>query len=182
MEFTIVQCNESLARVAVSGRLDVMRAAALEVELNRLSARRLPVVMDLSGVEFIASLAIGQITVFIRGLAKEQEFLDNVTDSARIGDPEPLVKNLVVTDIVTASTGQGAVLACEGPQNSSTATILECVKPVSGNGAVDASGFNPHAGLAAERSHPVATAAVVGGFTMMGGLVGIGRRPRRARR
>lgn len=119
---------------------------------------------------------------FIRGLAKEQEFLDNVTDSARIGDPEPLVKNLVVTDIVTASTGQGAVLACEGPQNSSTATILECVKPVSGNGAVDASGFNPHAGLAAERSHPVATAAVVGGFTMMGGLVGIGRRPRRARR
>lgn len=70
MEFTIVECNESLARVAVSGRLDVMRAAALEVELNRLSARRLPVVMDLSGVEFIASLAIGQVTVFIRGLAK----------------------------------------------------------------------------------------------------------------
>lgn len=69
MEFSTSECTDSLARVAIAGRLDVVRAAALEVELNRLSARRVPVVMDLSGVEFLASLVIGQFAVFIRGLA-----------------------------------------------------------------------------------------------------------------
>ena len=119
---------------------------------------------------------------FVRGLAKEQEFLDNITASARITDPEALIKNLVVTDVVSASTGEGAVLGCKGPQNVAGATILSCVEPVSGNGAVDAAGFNPHAGLAVERSHPFATASVVGGFTMLGGLVGFRRRPRRVSR
>ncbi|MEO5725265.1 MAG: hypothetical protein ABIQ39_03665, partial [Ilumatobacteraceae bacterium] len=77
---------------------------------------------------------------FITGLAKAQRGLDNVTASARIDDPQALIDNLVTTDVVSAKSGDGPVLACKGPQNKNGATILDCVKPVSGAGAVDLSG------------------------------------------
>jgi anti-anti-sigma factor len=70
MEFDIVESNDRLIHVAVRGRLDVARTATLEIELNRLSARRLSVIMDLGGVDFIASLVIGQIVAFSRGLSR----------------------------------------------------------------------------------------------------------------
>lgn len=70
MEFDIIESSDKLTLVALRGRLDVVRAAALEIELNRLSARRLSVIMDLGGVDFIASLVIGQIVTFARGLVR----------------------------------------------------------------------------------------------------------------
>ena len=70
MEFETIESNDQLTVVALRGRLDVARATALEIELNRLSARRLSVIMDLGGVDFIASLVIGQIVAFARGLAR----------------------------------------------------------------------------------------------------------------
>ncbi len=72
---------------------------------------------------------------FITGLAAEQQQLTNVPKSALI-DPNQLLHNLVITDVVSAKIGQQPQLACEGPQNDPSATILTCVKPVSGDGAV----------------------------------------------
>ena len=115
---------------------------------------------------------------FIRGLAAEHKNLTNLTASARIDDPERLVNNLVVTDMVTAVSGQGRVLACEGPQNRAGATILSCLDDVSGDGAVDLSASDPHAGLAVGSTRPWASASVVGGFTMLGGAVALRRRRR----
>jgi hypothetical protein len=112
---------------------------------------------------------------FIRGLAAEQEDLDNVPDSARIDDPDDLVDNLVVTDIVTAESGEGPVLECEGPQNEPGATILSCIDDVEGDGAVD---VESAAALDVEMAEPAATAAIVGGMTMLGAAV---VRPRRRR-
>jgi hypothetical protein len=110
---------------------------------------------------------------FIRSLAEEQERLDNITPSARLDDPDALIENLVVTDIVTAVSGKGVELACEGPQNEPGATILECLEDVEGDGAVEieSASAGPR-----EMSQPVATAAIVAGMTVFGGLAGRRRR------
>ena len=63
---------------------------------------------------------------FIRDLAERQEGID-MPDSARIEDPDELIGNLIVTDVVTAASGQGAQLACPGPQNDPSASILDCL-------------------------------------------------------
>lgn len=113
---------------------------------------------------------------FIRSLANEQESLDNVTPSARINDPQELVDNLVVTDIVTAVNGDGEVLACEGPQNRDGATILSCIEPVSGDGALRlASVGSPH-----RRSAPTLPAAIIVGLFAMAGAVVVRPRVRRS--
>ena len=114
---------------------------------------------------------------FIRALAKAQRGLDNVTDSARIDDPTALTDNLTITDVVTAESGDGAVLACDGPQNDRDATILSCVRPVSGLGAVEL-GAGPTTGghTGGPFVAPWLTAGVVGGFTVVGALVAVRRR------
>jgi hypothetical protein len=106
---------------------------------------------------------------FIRSLAREQRRLDNVTPSARIDDPEALVANLAITPFVTARTGDGEVLACEGPQNDEGATILDCLENQRGLAAVDLD-----AAAAASHSPPAApsplTASIVGLFAVAGVL------------
>ena len=74
---------------------------------------------------------------FVRALAKAQDGLRNVTPSARLDDPQALIDNLVITDVVTAESGDGPQLACPGPQNEDGATILSCVQRLSGVHAVD---------------------------------------------
>ncbi len=112
---------------------------------------------------------------FIRSLADEQKSLDNITPSARINDPQELVKNLVVTDVVTAVNGDGEVLACEGPQNREGATIVSCIKPVSGDGAVQLTSVSsPHG-----RSAPTLPAAIIVGLFAMAGAIVV--RPRMLR-
>jgi hypothetical protein len=114
---------------------------------------------------------------FIRGLAEEQKTLTNITPSARLDDPDKLIENLVVTDVVTATSGNGEVLACPGPQNQVGATVLSCIKPVSGDGAVQVAAAPAPA---SRTTPPLLAAIVVGGFTMCGALVADRtRRPRR---
>lgn len=106
------------------------------------SAIEIPYEFDTSGLKEGAKIKVS-VTMhfrhlppeFITGLAAEQQQLTNVPKSAQI-DPEQLLHNEVITDVVTATSGQKAQLACEGPQNDPAATILSCVKPVSGQGAV----------------------------------------------
>jgi hypothetical protein len=121
---------------------------------------------------------------FIRSLAAEQRDLTNITPSARLDDPDSLIENLVVTDIVTAESGEGEVLACPGPQNEVGATILSCLTEQTGDGAVVLSAAPGH-GTSTRPAHPFAEALVVAAFTMCGALVAargrLGRRSRRGR-
>ena len=120
---------------------------------------------------------------FIRQLAAEQAGLTNITPSARIDDPQALVDNLVITDVVTAETGDGPVLACKGPQNEEGATILSCVQDVSGIGAVNLGSAAPGPGGGpGSFVDPWATAGIVGAFTVAGALFAGRQRPWRRRR
>lgn len=113
---------------------------------------------------------------FVRGLAEEQLLLDNVTESARIDDPDALTRNLTITDVVTAETGAGAIVACEGPQNDPDATILDCLEPVDGAEAVEIALPSDHPPLSQGPTEPAVAAITVGGLTALGGFLGRRRR------
>jgi hypothetical protein len=118
---------------------------------------------------------------FVRSLATEQQALTNITDSARIDDPQALIDNLVITDVVTAQTGDGPVLACTGPQNDAEASIVDCVEDVSGVGAVDVDRGVAGGGSGGRFVDPWTTALIVGAFAVIGALVAGRRRPWRRR-
>jgi hypothetical protein len=88
----------------------------------------------------------------------------------------------VITDVVTAESGEGEVLACEGPQNDDDATILDCLQPQRGVEAVDLDGVAAAAHVPTGGPSPL-SAAVVGLFALVGLAVGRGGRlgPRRRR-
>lgn len=119
---------------------------------------------------------------FIRGLAAAQEGLTNLTDEARIDDPQALIDNLVISDVVTAETGDGPVLACKGPQNDADASIVDCIEDVSGVGAVQlGSGVGGGGSADGPFVDPWATALIVGAFAVAGALVARRQRPWRRR-
>jgi hypothetical protein len=166
-----------------------LQSVRLSGDLQPQDSLAIPYVFDTS------QLGDGPITVkatmrfrhlppeFIRGLAAEQEALTNITDSARIGDPQALVDNLVITDVVTAETGEGPVLACTGPQNDADASIVDCIEDVSGVGAVNVGGVAVGPGGSSGRFvDPWATALIVGSFAVIGALVAGRRQPWRRRR
>ena len=110
-------------------------------------------------------------------LAAEQEGLTNITDSARIDDPQALIDNLVITDVVTRA--RPATARCWPARARRTrpgATILSCVQDVSGVGAVNLERRCRRAGRRSDGPFvdPWATAVIVGAFAVAGALV---RRP-----
>lgn len=62
---------------------------------------------------------------FIRALDKEHDSLDRVPEGARI-DPDALLKNMVIDELVTAESGDGPQLGCEGPQNGAL-SVFACL-------------------------------------------------------
>lgn len=90
MEFTIVESGDDLVHVVVSGRLDLSQAGDFEKELKRISARELPVVMDLSGVDAIASLVIGMLVVCAQGPTRRERRVVLI-------HPSPLVEKVLRT-------------------------------------------------------------------------------------
>ncbi len=64
---------------------------------------------------------------FVKGLAEGDAEQERIPEEAKITDPDALLKNMVITDVVTAETGAGAVLACDGPQNEPGASVFSCI-------------------------------------------------------
>ncbi len=80
---------------------------------------------------------------FVTGLAEANAKLERIPEQAKITDPEALLKNMVITDVVSAQTDGGTVLACKGPQNEEGATIFSCIgnDPGGEQGALGSSDF-----------------------------------------
>jgi anti-anti-sigma factor len=90
LEITIVESGENLIHVVVSGRLDLSHAGEFEKELKRISARQLPMVIDLSRVDAIASLVIGMLVVCAQGPTRRERRVVLV-------HPSPLVEKVLRT-------------------------------------------------------------------------------------
>jgi hypothetical protein len=80
---------------------------------------------------------------FVKNLAEGDAAQKRIPEQAKITDPDALLKNLVITDMVSAETGGGAVLACKGPQNEPGASVFSCIgnDPTGEQGALGSSQF-----------------------------------------
>ena len=63
----------------------------------------------------------------MRGLAEGDAEQERIPEEAKISDPDALLKNMVITDVVSAETDGGVVLACDGPQNEPGASVFSCI-------------------------------------------------------
>ena len=86
MELTIVQADDRLLRVKLMGRLDVAGVNRISLEFARqVATRRKPTIVDLSDVEFIASLGMGMLVENAKALKR-----NNVR--MVVADPQQLVE------------------------------------------------------------------------------------------
>ena len=58
MEMNVEEAGDGIAFVILRGRLDTVGAAAIELKFNAIAGARRAIVVDLSQVDFLASLGI----------------------------------------------------------------------------------------------------------------------------
>ena len=69
MELSIIESNDTLTHVALSGRLDAVGVQQVGTRFQGVTASRgKPTIIDLSNVEFIASLGLGMLLSCARSL------------------------------------------------------------------------------------------------------------------
>ena len=72
MELKVIQVDEALTQIALCGRLDIRGVSEIENRfLFTTTSRRVPAVIDLSEVEFIASLGIGMLVGAAKALTRQ---------------------------------------------------------------------------------------------------------------
>ena len=72
MELKVIQADDALTHVQLCGRLDLRGVSGIENRfLFTTTSRRVPVVVDLSEVEFIASLGIGMLVGAAKALTRQ---------------------------------------------------------------------------------------------------------------
>lgn len=73
MHLEVLDFESGISGVRLHGRLDVAGAAAIETRLLAATvARGQPALVDLTGVEFVASMGIGLLIACAKGLALKQ--------------------------------------------------------------------------------------------------------------
>lgn len=71
MQIQVIEQNDTLTHLALAGKLDIAGVHEIDVKFHAYTAgRRLNTVVDLSQVEFIASLGIGMLIGCAKSLSK----------------------------------------------------------------------------------------------------------------
>jgi anti-anti-sigma factor len=72
MELRIIEADETHSHVALKGKLDIQGTAAIELRFSTATAARgKPTLVDLSEVDFIASLGMGMLISCARTLSRK---------------------------------------------------------------------------------------------------------------
>lgn len=100
---------------------------------------------------------------FVRGLAEGDAEQERIPEEAKIDDPDALLKNMVITDIVSAETDGGVVLACDGPQNEPGASVFTCIGDESPDGEQGALGSSDFVGTLPKSEAGTGIAGPLGG-------------------
>lgn len=91
MELELIERNDAITLVALRGRLDVAGLHAVDVKFHgHTAAQKKPTIVDLSGLEFIASLGMGMLM----GCARS---LHNAGVRMALLSPQPLVDEALRT-------------------------------------------------------------------------------------
>jgi anti-sigma B factor antagonist len=69
MEWNVVDLENGMTKIAVSGRMDVQGALAIDPVFSQLSAEKPNLIVDMSNVSFLASLGIRTLVMSAKTLA-----------------------------------------------------------------------------------------------------------------
>jgi anti-sigma B factor antagonist len=90
MEMTVSDFGDSGKRVTLVGRLDILGADKIDLPLAVLAGSRTNIVVDLGGVDFIASIAIRHLVLAAKTVARNSRTLVLL-------NPKPLVADVLTT-------------------------------------------------------------------------------------
>jgi anti-anti-sigma factor len=88
MPFELQEASSNVAKVVLSGRLDFVSAQAIDAPLSAVAASRDAMVIDLSEVEFMASLAL-------RALIKCAKTINRKQGRLALLSPRPIVAEIL---------------------------------------------------------------------------------------
>ena len=72
MPITIQEQPNGITRVTLTGRLDIAGAAAIEVPLNLVAGSKRAVIVDVSGLEFVASMGLRSLVLTAKAVLAKQ--------------------------------------------------------------------------------------------------------------
>ena len=90
MELVVDELPGGFTRAALSGRMDVDGALAVDDRFRELSSLRRKLVIDLAGVSFMASMGLRTLMVSARSLA-------NIGGRMTLANPQPNVESVLET-------------------------------------------------------------------------------------
>ena len=70
MQISIEDEDESTARVSLTGKLDILGAEDIDLPLAALSGRKQNILLDLSGVSFLASIGIRHLVSAAKAVSR----------------------------------------------------------------------------------------------------------------
>ena len=90
MEMTVSDFGDSGKRVTLVGRLDILGADKIDLPLAVLAGSRTNIVVDLGGVDYIASIGIRHLVLAAKTVARNSRTLVLL-------NPKPLVVDVLTT-------------------------------------------------------------------------------------
>jgi anti-sigma B factor antagonist len=99
------------ARIALTGRLDIAGAETISLPLATLSGAKQNVVIDMSGVSFIASIGIRHLVMASKSLARRGGRLVLLNLTAPVLE---VLQTTGITDLVSTATNEEQVSALIG--------------------------------------------------------------------
>lgn len=90
MQISILELDGNVTKVVLSGRIDIAGARELEMPMAVVAGSRRAVVVDLSAVEFMASLGLRGIVVSARSIFSKRGKIVLLT-------PQPQVEEVITT-------------------------------------------------------------------------------------
>jgi anti-sigma B factor antagonist len=106
MEVLVVSDSNSTARVAFVGKLDIQGAEAISLPLATLSGAKRNVVIDMSGVNFIASIGIRHLMSATKVLARRGGRLVLLKPTAPVLE---VLQTSGITDLISVAASEDEV-------------------------------------------------------------------------
>ena len=106
MEVLVVSDSNSTARVAFVGKLDIQGAEAISLPLATLSGAKRNVVIDMSGVNFIASIGIRHLMSATKVLARRGGRLVLLNPTAPVLE---VLQTSGITDLISVAASEDEV-------------------------------------------------------------------------
>jgi anti-anti-sigma factor len=112
MPIAISELDNGVTKVALSGRIDIAGSAEIDLPMSVVSGSRRAVVVDLSGVEFMASLGLRSVVLAAKSVLSKKGKIVLLA-------PQPAVEEVItvagIDDLVPIYHDEAAAVAAVQP-------------------------------------------------------------------